>query len=310
MFWDNKRYHSFDFYCKKRFGKKVIRIPLNSGATCPNRDGAKGTGGCAFCSEKGSGDFTMTGDNIKLQFDEYICYIKDKWIPEATMPYLQSFTNTYGDISHLIGLYDLAARLPMAVAVSIATRPDCVSDEICSVLNDLNRRLPVFVELGLQSSSDITKQRMNCLHTSKEYSSACEKLNTIGINIVTHAIYGLPGENSDDFKNTVRFAVENGSSGLKLQLLHVLKNSSLHEMYLNDAFTLVDFDDYIRVICETVSLLPKDIVIHRLTGDGDKNTLIGPLWSRDKRKVLSAIDKTLAREGLYQGCNQAILRRV
>lgn len=299
---DNKRYHTYSYYLKRRFGQKVFKISLDAGSTCPNRDGTKGMGGCAFCSAKRSGDFA--GDchePIEVQYKRGIEALKDKWAQGLCIPYFQAGSNTYGDIATLESLYRQALSLENAVGLSIATRADCIDEDTAKLLGEIGESTYLTVELGLQSVFDSTAEAMNRCHTYEDFLKGYELLRRHGVNVCVHIINGLPGETHDMMRQTAREVAKLDIHAVKIHLLHVLKGTRLAEMYEKGEFKAMERDEYIGVVCDQLELLPEDVVIERLTGDGDRNELIAPMWSRDKRRVLNGIDTELARRDSQQG---------
>lgn len=299
---DNKRYHTYSYYLKRRFGQKVLKISLDAGSTCPNRDGTKGMGGCAFCSAKRSGDFA--GDchePIEVQYKRGIEALKDKWAQGLCIPYFQAGSNTYGDIATLESLYRQALSLENAVGLSIATRADCIDEDTAKLLGEIGESTYLTVELGLQSVFDSTAEAMNRCHTYEDFLKGYELLRRHGVNVCVHIINGLPGETHDMMRQTAREVAKLDIHAVKIHLLHVLKGTRLAEMYEKGEFKAMERDEYIGVVCDQLELLPEDVVIERLTGDGDRNELIAPMWSRDKRRVLNGIDTELARRDSQQG---------
>lgn len=285
------KYYSLNNYLKDTFGCKVYKISLNAGCTCPNRDGTIDTRGCIFCSNGGSGDFAESSSlSISQQIDAGKQRVASKIKSGRYIAYFQAFTNTYGDIEMLEKKYYEAVNHQDIVAVSIATRPDCLSDEILSLLNEINMIKPVFVELGLQTIHEASAMYIRRGYSLSVYDEAVKNLKKIGVNIVVHLILGLPNENKEDILESVRYVCSSKVNGIKLQLLHVLKNTDLADDYLAGKFKTLEFEEYLDIIKSCVEIIPNDIVIHRLTGDGAKKDLIAPLWSADKKRVLNAIN--------------------
>lgn len=299
---DNKRYYTYSYYLKKRFGQKVFKIPLDIGLTCPNRDGTKGTGGCAFCSAKRSGDFAGEPcESIEEQYRKGIASLRDKWDKGLCIPYFQAGSNTYGDVSKLKEVYKRALALENAVGLSIATRADCIDDDTAKLLGEIGKGTYLTVELGLQSVYDTTAEMMNRCHTYEDFLGGYELLRKHGVNVCVHIINGLPGETSDMMRATAREISKLDIHAVKIHLLHVLRGTRLADMYEAGIFSAMERDEYINIVCDQIELLPEEVVIERLTGDGDRNELIAPMWSRDKRRVLNGIDTELARRDTWQG---------
>lgn len=297
-----RRYYSLNDYCRETFGEKVYRLSLSGGMTCPNRDGTLSYGGCAFCSEGGSGDFAA---DAALSVSEQIRQAK-KCIAAKTdcsrfIAYFQSFTNTYAPLETLRTLYTQALAPDEIVALSIGTRSDCLSEEILSLLSSLNEKKPVWVELGLQSIHLKTLLAMNTHTTAMQFDRAVAALHERSLPVIAHVILGLPGETKEMMKETVRHVAALPVAGIKLQLLHVLKGTTLAEMYQNDPFPIMDLEEYCELVIDCLELLPPDMVIHRLTGDGPRNLLVAPLWSTDKKRVLNTIHHRLKERDTRQG---------
>ena len=291
-------YLSLNRYLRKRFGCKVYKVSINAGFTCPNRDGTIDTRGCIFCSGYGSGDFA---EDASLSVAEQI--ERGKRRVENKMPkniserkyiaYFQAFTNTYAEVSILRSIYMEAITHPDVIAVSIGTRPDCLPDEVLDLLEELNQIKPVWVELGLQTIHEKSAKYIRRGYELSVYDKAVSELKKRNIEIITHVILGLPDETREDMLSTVRYVGLSGVNGIKLQLLHVIEGTDLAKDYKAGRFLCMDMEEYVNIIHDCLSVLPHDIVIHRMTGDGDKKTLIAPMWSADKKKVLNAINKML-----------------
>ncbi len=296
------RYYSFNDYCKTTFGEKVYRLSLNAGMTCPNRDGTLGTDGCAFCSAGGSGDFAA---DVFLPISEQLVAaqerIRRKTSCRKFIAYFQAFTNTYAPVSKLRRIYEEALACPDVVALSIATRSDCLSDEVIALLADLSKVKPVWVELGLQTIFDDTLARMKTGTTFAQFSDALSRLGAAGIPVIAHLILGLPGETVEMMKQSVAYIAGSGVAGVKLQLLHVLKGTALAQMYKEHPFPVFTLEEYCDLVIDCVEMLPPQMVIHRLTGDGPKNLLIAPMWSADKKNVLNTLNRHFAERDSWQG---------
>lgn len=301
--WGDKPYHSLDYEMKQRFGEKVYKISLDGGMTCPNRDGSIGTGGCIFCSGNGSGDFASGKcGSVTEQITNGIREISArKKTGRKFIAYFQSFTNTYAPVPVLEPMFREAIAHPDVVMLSIATRPDCLPEDVLTLLERLNKRKPVMVELGLQSIHPATAAYIRRGYPLAVYDTAVESLKSIGIEVVTHVIAGLPFESRRDFLDTVSYVGNIGSDGIKLQLLHVLRETDLAKEYRRGAFDVLTREEYVDWIIDAISLLPPDMVIHRLTGDGPKDLLLAPLWSSRKRDVLNTLHKTLKDRQIWQG---------
>lgn len=287
-------YLSFNKYLKDKFGQKVYKISLDGGFTCPNRDGKTGTRGCIFCSKGGSGDFAESREmSITEQIENGKKKVEKKIKSGKYIAYFQAFTNTYAPVEMLRQKYEEAINHPDIVALSIATRPDCLGDDVLRLLDEMNKIKPVFVELGLQTIHQKSAKYIRRGYDLSVYDKAVRDLKKIGVNVVVHVILGLPNESENDMLETVKYVCESGANGIKLQLLHVIDGTDLAKDYKKGLFKTLEFDEYVNLIVKCVKNIPKDIVIHRLTGDGAKKDLIAPLWSADKKRVLNAINKAL-----------------
>lgn len=287
-------YLSFNKYLKDKFGQKVYKISLDGGFTCPNRDGKTGTRGCIFCSKGGSGDFAENREmSITEQIESGKKKVEKKIKSGKYIAYFQAFTNTYAPVETLRQKYEEAINHPDIVALSIATRPDCLGDDVLRLLDEMNKIKPVFVELGLQTIHQKSAKYIRRGYDLSVYDKAVRDLKKIGVNVVVHVILGLPNESENDMLETVKYVCESGANGIKLQLLHVIDGTDLAKDYEKGLFKTLEFDEYVNLIVKCVKIIPNDIVIHRLTGDGAKKDLIAPLWSADKKRVLNAINKAL-----------------
>lgn len=286
------KYYSLNNYLKDTFGEKVYKISLNAGFTCPNRDGTIDTRGCIFCSKGGSGDFAESPllsitEQIELGKERFSAKIKSgKYIA-----YFQAFTNTYAPVEVLRSKYYEAVNHRDIVALSVATRPDCLGDDVLELLDEINKIKPVFVELGLQTIHQKQADYIRRGYTLEVYDKAVRDLKKIGVNVVVHIILGLPGETKDDMLKTVNYVCKSGADGIKLQLLHILKGTDLEQEYYRGNVLPLEFEEYLDIIKACVEIIPDTVVIHRLTGDGAKKDLIAPLWSTDKKRVINAINK-------------------
>lgn len=283
-------------YCKQQFGQKLYKLSLDGGMTCPNRDGTLDTRGCIFCSAGGSGDFTPNRNKpIEDQINEAKEKVSAKYKGDKYIAYFQAYTNTYAPVETLRQIFMTVINRDDIAVLSIATRPDCLSDEVLVLLDELNQIKPVWVELGLQTIHEKTADYIRRGYQLAVYDKAVCDLNAIGIHTITHIILGLPEETKEDMLASVRHVVLQKSKGIKLQLLHVLKNTDLATDYQNGLFKTMEFEEYVDLVAECVKLLPPDMVVHRLTGDGPKSLLIAPLWSADKKRVLNALHKKMDR---------------
>lgn len=295
------RYNSLNNYLRNKFGKKVYKISIDGGFTCPNRDGKISTGGCIFCSAKGSGDFaTSKSLSITQQIEQGKERVRSKTKDNCFIAYFQAFTNTYAPIDVLESKFTEAINHKDIVALSVATRPDCVDDNVLKLLEKLNKIKPVWVELGLQTIKESSVDYIRRGYENSVYVDTATKLRNIGIEVITHIILGLPNENKLDMLRSVDFACKY-SDGIKLQLLHILKGTDLLKDYENSKFNALTMEQYIDILCDAVSIIPKNVIIHRLTGDGDKKILVAPLWSGNKKVVLNTINKTFEERNIIQG---------
>ena len=298
---DNKRYHTWNFHLRRKFGCKVFKVALNGGFTCPNIDGTKGHGGCIYCSG-GSGDFA--GDpshDILRQFDEVRERMHKKWHEAKYIPYFQANTNTYAPADALREKFEPVLAREGVVGISIATRADCLKEDALDYLSELNERTYLIVELGLQSVFDETGRRINRCHTYADFLDGYEKLKGRGINTCVHLIDGLPGETPEMMIKSAAEVAELRPHCIKLHLLHVLKNTPLADMYARGEFELMTLEAYVETIVNQLEVLPPETIVQRLTGDGGRDTLVGPLWSLKKFVVLNEIDKLMIKRDTYQG---------
>lgn len=300
--WNGKRYHSLNYFLRDRFKEKVFKISLDGGFSCPNRDGTISKGGCLFCSESGSGDYA--GDR-ELSITKQFCDIKEmmnkKWKEGKYIAYFQAFTNTYAPVEELKRKYNEALKQEGVVAIAIATRPDCLQEEVLELLEEINKKFYVWVELGLQTVSDETARKINRGYKLEVYEDAIRRLKERNIDFVTHCIFGLPGETKEDMLRSVDYIAHSGSKGIKFHLLHLMKHTPMVKLYERGELEFLSQDDYIDLICKSIAMLPEDMVVHRLTGDAPRDLLIGPMWSLKKWEVLNAIDKALVDNEIYQG---------
>ena len=287
-------YLSLNEYLTQRFGEKLYKLSLDTGFTCPNRDGTAGTGGCIFCSEGGSGEFAEKTPDINESIEKAKNQVSGKFRGSRYIAYFQSYSATYAPLEKLEEMFFTAAARDDIAAVSIATRPDCLGDEVLGLLNRLNSVKPVFVELGLQTVHEETAKLINRCYPLSDYDRAVKKLKEIGINTVVHIILGLPGESREMMLDTVRYVVRSGADGIKLHLMYVLKNTVLEKMYLAGEFSTLTLEEYADILCECIKIIPNNTVIHRLTGDPPKKLLVAPEWSADKKKVLNYINRRIS----------------
>ena len=280
---------------QKEYGEKIYKLSLSSGCTCPNRDGSIGYGGCTFCSEGGSGDFAAPLLPIPQQIKEAKKKISNKTNASRFIAYFQSYTNTYGDIDNLKRIYEETVSREDIAILSLGTRPDCIDDEVLEMLVSLNKKKPVWIELGLQTIHDDTARRINRCYELRVFDETYAKLKAAGLTVIVHIIFGLPGETSEQMLDTVKYlaSLSPHLDGIKLQMLHVLKGTKLASQYEKEPFPILSMEEYAHLVAESIKLLPEDIVVHRMTGDGPGWLLIEPDWSRNKRKVMNLINKLL-----------------
>ena len=289
-------YLSLNDYLKRTYGEKIYKIAINGGFTCPNRDGTLGTKGCIFCSGKGSGEFAEDAAlSVTEQIEKGKLRVSEKMKNGRYIAYFQAFTNTYAPVSRLRELFTEAIDHPDVAIVSIATRPDCLSNEVLSLLAELNHVKPVWVELGLQTIHEKTAAYIRRGYPLSVYDDAVRRLKAAGLHVIVHVILCLPGESEADMLETVRYVASSGINGIKLQLLQILKGTDLAVDYLAEKFTLPSLDEYCSLICSCLQLIPEHVVIHRLTGDGDKKLLIAPEWCKDKKRVMNELRRRISR---------------
>lgn len=296
------RYNSANRFFREKFGDKVIKVALDGGFTCPNRDGTLSYGGCIFCSEKGSGDFA--GDralDIEKQFEVSRQKMNKKWKEGKYIAYFQAFTNTYAPLEYLQKIFTKASNLTGVVGIFIATRPDCITEDIAKFLGELNKKIYVCIELGFQTSKGESIKLINRCYENEVFEDCVKMLNKYNIDIIVHTILGLPYESKQDMLNTVKYVSKFNISGIKLQLLHIIKDTALHKLYIKKPFKTLTLEEYVDIVVSCIENLPPNIVIHRITGDGDKNTLVEPKWSLNKKVVLNSINKELNIRDTYQG---------
>lgn len=297
------RYYTLDYYYKQKYNSKVFKVALNGNFTCPNRDGTISKDGCIFCSASGSGDFA--GDKnkpLKIQFEEIKEILHKKWKDAKYIVYFQANTNTYGPISKLKTLFNEAITLDQnIVGINIATRPDCISNETLDYLSELNKKIPVVIELGLQTIHESTAKLINRGYELNFFVDAVKKLKDKNIEVVVHIINGLPHETKDMMLQTVKFLNDLEIDGIKIHSLFILKDTKLAKMYFNNEFTVQSLEDYVDVVTEQLALINENTVIHRINGDAPRDLLIGPQWSIKKLVVMNEIDKVMKQKNYYQG---------
>ncbi len=302
-----QRFYSYNSYMRQKFGCKMYKLSLSISNTCPNRDGKKGCGGCIFCSEGGSGDFAAAYQkSVSEQIKDAKGLVSHKNRGGKYVAYFQSFTSTYLAPQKLRDALNEVLKDKDICAVSIATRADCLGDEILEVIGEFAGKIPVTVEMGLQTIHDKTAELINRCCGLSEYEASLKKLKALGIDVVYHIIVGLPFETEEEFLETVRYVARSGAIGIKIQLLHILKGTELEKMYAKGEFEALSKDDYFALVAKALEILPPNMVIHRLTGDGAKKLLIAPLWSADKKDVLNSLNRYLEKNDIIQGKNEKI----
>ena len=302
-----KRYNTLNDYYRQIFGEKIVEVPIDAGFDCPNRDGTVAHGGCTFCTVSGSGDAIVAPDApIRDQFYKEIDFMHRKW-PDVKkyLVYFQNFTNTHDTVDVIRERYEQAINEPGVVGINIGTRPDCLPDETIAYIAALSERMHVTVELGLQTTYDETSKIINRAHTYDLYVETVKRLRQLApkVEIVSHLINGLPGETHDMMIENVRRCVtDNEIDGIKLHLLHLMTSTKMQRDYHEGRLKLLGMEEYVNIICDQLEIIPKNIIIHRITGDAPRDMLIGPMWSLKKWEVLNAIDQEMERSGSYQGC--------
>ncbi|QUO32240.1 TIGR01212 family radical SAM protein [Faecalicatena sp. Marseille-Q4148] len=301
-FWDDKRYYSLNYYLKQHYGRKLYKIALDGGMTCPNRDGTCGSRGCIFCSEGGSGDFA--GDralSIREQLALGKASLSEKYNGHSYIAYFQAYTNTYAPVQHLRQLFEEAVSDPEVCVLSIATRPDCLGEDVIELLTELNLQKPVWVELGLQTIHPKSADFIRRGYPLSVFEDAVTRLRKAGIEVIVHTILFLPGETPSQMLDTIRYLNTQDIQGIKLQLLHILKHTDLASYYEQHPFPLPSLEEYLELLGACICTLRPDIVIHRITGDGPKSLLIAPLWTSDKRNVLNQTARYFKEHDIWQG---------
>lgn len=294
---DNKRYHTLNYFFKKKFGQKVFKVPLDINSTCPNQY----NGGCIYCSNKSVAGISDNTLDILEQFEKGRKIMEQKWPDSLYIPYFQSGTNTYNDKNLVKGYIDKLLLLPKVIGIDIATRPDCLSDEWLDYLEELNKKTFLIVELGLQSSNNNTLKFINRGHDKEIFKKAVEKLHERNIFVVTHIINGLPYEEKEDMINTIKFVNDLKIDGIKIHMLYIAKNTPLASYYENNKFHILTREEYIDIVCDQLRLLNPDVVVMRITGDPELNELVAPEWLIKKFMVLNGIDQEMAKRNIYQG---------
>lgn len=327
MFKNGARYNSIGPFLKEKFGGRVMKAAIDAGFTCPNRDGSRGYGGCIYCSEEGSGEFAgLIAEGISPdgritvpvkqedrrfaaaptdQISSQLAFIQHKWKDPLCIAYFQNFTNTYAPVPVLEKLYRNALTHPRCRGLAIATRPDCIGDDVLDLLDELNRETFLWVELGLQTSDDNTAKFINRCCSMADYDNAVSRLESRGIRTVTHLMFGLPGEDRETMLRSVSDVCRHDIFGIKLHMLNVLRGTALGAIYEKEPFHMMTMDEYISLVCDALEIIPRKVTIHRLTGDPPPDLLIAPEWTLYKRNVLNGINRELKRRGTVQGCRAA-----
>lgn len=296
-----QRYNDLSSYLKKKFGSRLLKLSIDGGFSCPNRKNGKK--GCKFCSETGSGEFTIKRKSITEQLKAQISFLKEKDKSNGYIAYFQSYTNTFLPVEELRKMYYEAINFPNVKVLSIATRADCFNEDIYNLLADLNKKIEVWIELGLQSSNENTRNNMNIGYSTETFENCVKKLEGLNIKTIFHIIFGLPNETAKDYKNTIDYVNTQKPWGIKIHSLYIQNDCELYKEYLKNSFKVITWNEYIDALIMAIENLDKDIIIHRLTGDGDKEKLVAPLWSKDKIKTIGEISKILKQRNSYQGIN-------
>lgn len=300
----NKRYHSWNFALRQEFGEKIFKVPIDAGFDCPNRDGTVAKGGCTFCSVSGSGDMIVAPEApLPEQFEKEIVMMHKKW-PQVDkyIVYFQNFTNTHAPVAVIRERFEQVLTLPGVVGISVGTRPDCLPEDVVDYLAELNQRFYLWVELGLQTTFETTSNAINRAHDYQTYLDGVASLRKHNIRVCTHLINGLPGETIEMMQENVRRTIQDSDiQGIKLHLLHLMRNTRMLRDYHEGRLQLMRRDTYVSLICDQLEMIPPEIIIHRLTGDAPWDSLVGPMWSLKKWEVLNEIDQEMLRRNSYQG---------
>ncbi len=300
--WLDKRYHTLNYELKNEFDTKIIKLPINAGFTCPTRDGTKSYDGCIFCSESGSGDFAEKNNvDILSQMKNQRDLLSNKWPDAKFIAYFQSFSNTYSDLENLKNKYYQALSFKDTVGIAIATRADCIDENIAKLLGEISKATYLWVEIGLQTVNEKSSDFIRRGYEVDIFETAVNLLQKYNIKVVTHLIINLPCEDQEDYFKAVNYLASRNIWGIKLHMMHILKNTDLEKYYLEHPFKLMDADEYIQTICDILEIIPADMVVHRLTGDGAKDSLIAPRWTLNKRYILNGIDKEMNARDSLQG---------
>lgn len=296
-----QRYNDLSSYLKKKFGSKLLKLSIDGGFSCPNRKNGKS--GCKFCSESGSGEFTTKRKSITEQLNAQISFLKEKDKNGGYIAYFQSYTNTFLPVEQLRKMYYEAINFPNVKVLSIATRADCFNEDIYNLLAELNRKIEVWIELGLQSSNENTRNNMNIGYSTEIFENCVKRLKELNIKTIFHIIFGLPNETKKDYKNTIDYVNTKKPWGIKIHSLYIQNDCELYEEYIKNNFKVLTWDEYIDALIMAIENLDKDIIIHRLTGDGDKEKIVAPIWSKNKIKTIGEVSKILKQRNSYQGIN-------
>lgn len=300
--WGDKRYHTWNYYLRQHFGEKIFKVALDGGFTCPNRDGSIAIGGCTFCSARGSGDFAGSRrDDLAVQFQKIRDKQHEKWPNAKYIGYFQAYSNTYAPLEELREAYEVILEQPGVVGLSIATRPDCLPPDVVEYLAELNERTFLWVELGLQTVHESTSELINRAHDLQCYHEGVAKLRKHNIRVCSHIIYGLPGETDEMMLDTARAVAQMDVQGVKIHSLHLLKKTPMVKQWEAGLLKFLEPEQYVNLVCDTLELLPPEMIIHRVTGDGPRELMIGPMWSLKKWEVLNAIDAEMERRQSFQG---------
>lgn len=302
LLWGDKRFHTWNYELRNTFGTKVFKVMLDAGFTCPNRDGTIATGGCTFCSSRGSGDFAgKRRDDLVTQFNQIRDRQHIKWPDAKYMGYFQAYTNTYAPVNELRELYEVILEQPGVVGLSIATRPDCLPDDVIEYLAELNERTYLWLELGLQTIHEETSDLINRAHDTACFVNAVERLRRHNIRTCAHIIYGLPGETHEMMMETGRAVAAMDVQGIKIHLLHLMRKTPMVKQWEAGLLRFLEMDEYIKLVVDTLEILPPEMIVHRVTGDAPRELLIGPMWSQNKWEVLNGIDRELLVRNSWQG---------
>lgn len=301
--WGEKRFYSLDYFYRRKFGSKVARVAVDGGFTCPNRDGTVSYGGCVFCGTAGAGDFCAEKSlPILQQINIQKSVLQNKWKELKIIPYFQSFTNTYAPADVLRRKYEEALSVDDCVGLSVATRADCLGEDVLNLLDEVNKRTFLQVELGLQTVNDVTAQKINRGYPLEVFTNSIRELQKRGIETVAHLIVGLPGETVEDNLNAVRYISEMKINGVKIQVLYLLQDAPLMKWFAQGKVRFLERFEYIDIVAQMLSYLSPDVVVHRLTGDPPWKSVVEPKWTTDKKQVLNQINQHLKIKNLYQGC--------